>query len=63
MGELEQLKKMQKIALEVGDFASLNAINQKIFELREKLRKERKKEKQQQVDQIIHEKIEEIITK
>lgn len=61
MENLEQLKDEQKKAIRAGDFARLNAINQKIFKIREQRRKEREKERQEQKDNETDKKIIEIL--
>lgn len=61
MENLEQLKEEQMKAIRAGDFARLNAINQKIFEIREQRRKERELERQEQKDNETDKKIIEIL--
>ena len=61
MENLEQLKEEQKKAIRAGDFARLNAINQKIFKIREQRRKEREQERQEQKDNETDKKIIEIL--
>ena len=63
MDKMEELKEMQKIALDTGDFVSLSAINEQIYLLREELRKEKKKAKQEQREKTLHDRIEQILTK
>lgn len=63
MEQLKELEQLQKIALNAGDFATLNTINQKIFEMREQARKEKAKQKQQEQDNNTHKKIENILTR
>lgn len=61
MENLEQLKEEQQKAMKAGDFARLNAINKKIFEIREQRRKEREQERQEQKDNETDKKIIEIL--
>lgn len=61
MENLKQLKDEQKKAIRAGDFTRLNAINQKIFEIREQRRKEREKEREEIKDNETDKKIIEIL--
>lgn len=63
MEQLKELEQLQKIALNVGDFATLNAINEQIYKIREQQRKEKAKQKQQEQDNETHKKIENILTR
>lgn len=61
MENLEQLKEEQQKAMKAGDLARLNAINKKIFEIREQRRKEREKEREEIKDNETDKKIIEIL--
>lgn len=57
LDELKKLKQLQKTALAWGDFATLNAVNKQIFEIREQLQKLKEKEKQIEKDNKLANKI------
>lgn len=63
MNELKELKKQQKIAYDLGDFATLSAVNKRIYELREQRKKEKELKQQQEQDNKLAKKIDEILMK
>ena len=58
---IEELKKQQAEAMKYGNFAKLNEINKKLYEIRELQRKAKQRKKEQQQDDLTAKKIEEIL--
>lgn len=58
--ELRKLKQLQKMALNWGDFATLNAVNKQIYTIREKLQKLKEQQKQIEKDNKLADKIDTI---
>ena len=63
MNELKELKQQQKLAYEMGDFATFSAINKRIYELREQRIKQKELQRQKEIDDKIAKKIDEILTR
>ena len=60
--EIKKLLQQQKVYLSAGNYVELNAINEKIFKLREKLEHEKILEREKINEKIFNEKIYEKIS-
>lgn len=63
MEDIKKLQAEQINAYRAGDFAKLNEINKKIYQIREQKRKAKAKTKEQEQDDKMAELIEQILTK